>query len=355
MRALCRLATDPGTSTSGKGVLRMDREQDATIRLADGADGAASAGVSPGTSAGDGPQALMGGRPSLAERQARGHRVRATVPRTAHATWTPPPDRPDPVALLESQAASRLPELLPIRYARMRTSAFAFLRGAAIVMASDLAHTPTTGIWTQLCGDCHLANFGLYASPERILVFDINDCDETLPGPWEWDVKRPAVSCHLAGRHNGFTEADCRHAALAAASSYRRYTAGYATMRELDVWYAHITTADLLPLVTTKRTRKRARKGVAKTRQHDSLRALARLTEVVDGRRVIANDPPLVMRITAADEQKGLTGLFAQYRQSVRGSVGRLLERFHSVDFAQKVVGVGECRHPLLPPAADRS
>ena len=307
-------------------------------------DGIASEAAPSGatTTTHEGPVALAVGRPALAERLAQGRGPRADVPRGRHAAWAELANRPDPVALLESQAVSRLPELIPLRYARMQTSPFAFLRGAAIVMAHDLVQTPTTGIVTQLCGDCHLANFGLYASPERTLVFDINDFDETLPGPWEWDVKRLAASCHVAGRTNGFTEADCRDAVLAAAGSYRRHMADFAAMRELDVWYAHITAADLLALITSKQTQKRAQTGVAKARQRDSLRALAKLTEGDDGgRRVIRHDPPLVMRITAGDEREHLTTLFAQYRQTVRGAERRMLERFHLVDFAQKVVGVG--------------
>jgi uncharacterized protein (DUF2252 family) len=316
-------------------------------RTAAGHDSRASAAAPTGTTttAREGPVALAVGRPVLAERQALGRGRRADVPRGRHASWAERSDRPDPVALLESQAASRLPELVPLRYARMQTSAFAFLRGAAIVMAHDLAHTPTTGIVTQLCGDCHLSNFGLYASPERTLVFDINDFDETLPGPWEWDVKRLAASCHVAGRTNGFTEADCRDAVLAAAGSYRRHMADFAALRELEVWYAHITAADLLALITAKRTQKRVQTGVAKARARDSLRALAKLTVSGEGgeggRRVIRNDPPLVLRITAGDEREQLTALFAQYRQTVRGAERRMLERFHLVDFAQKVVGVG--------------
>lgn len=293
------------------------------------------------TATAHGPLLSATGRLTLAERQTRGRSMRTNVPRSAHASWTQTPSRPDPVELLESQAASRLPELVPIRYARMRASAFAFLRGSAIVMAHDLASTPTTGIWTQLCGDCHLSNFGLYASPERTLVFDINDFDETLPGPWEWDVKRLATSCYVAGRHNSFTEADCRTVALTAASSYRRRMAEFAALRELDVWYAHITASDLRPLITAKQTQKKARERVAKTQQHDSLQALAKLTEIVDGRRVIANDPPLVIRITVADEEKNLNELFTQYQQTVRTAQRRVLDRFRIMDFAQKVVGVG--------------
>jgi uncharacterized protein (DUF2252 family) len=255
--------------------------------------------------------------------------------------WAESASRPDPVALLESQAESRHPELLPIRYARMQASVFAFLRGAAIVMAHDLSQTPTTGIWTQLCGDAHLANFGLYASPERNLVFDINDFDETLPGPWEWDLKRLAASCHVAGRHNAFTEADCSAAVIAAVGLYRRHMAEFTAMHELDVWYAHVTANDLSALITTKATQRKARAAVAKTWQRDSLRALSKLTEVVDGCRIIANDPPLVVRVTANEDAGRLNDLFARYRQTLGSAQRHVLERFHVVDFARKVVGVG--------------
>jgi uncharacterized protein (DUF2252 family) len=223
----------------------------------------------------------------------------------------------------------------------MRVSPFAFLRGSAIVMAYDLAHTPTTGIQTQVCGDCHLSNFGLYASPERTLVFDINDFDETLPGPWEWDVKRLAASAVVAGRTNGFAEADCRAAALAAVTSYRQHMAQFAGMGELAVWYAHITADDLLQVMTTKRTQKKAQRGVATTQHRDSLQALSKLTEVVDGRRRIANAPPLVMRVREDYEEEIIKSFFAAYLQTLRGAQRHLLERFQLVDIARKVVGVG--------------
>lgn len=280
-------------------------------------------------------------RLSRAERQVQGQGIRSTVPRSAHATWMAPTNRADPIALLEAQAASRVPELVPIRHARMRASMFAFLRGSPILMAHDLAQSPTTGIRTQLCGDAHISNFGLYASPERHLVFDINDFDETLAGPWEWDVKRLAVSCHVAGRQNAFSESDCSAAVVAAVESYRRRMAEYAAMRELDIWYAHVTADDLLALIKTKATRRKAQGMVVKTQQHDSMRARSKLTEVVDGRRVIANVPPLIERISDAEESGRLGHLFAHYVQTLRESQRHVLGRFHIVDFARKVVGVG--------------
>lgn len=280
-------------------------------------------------------------RLTVEERQERGRTSRAKTTRSSHATWAPAPDRADPVALLEAQAATRLPDLVPIRYARMQVSPFAFLRGSAVVMAADLARTPVSGIYTNLCGDCHLANFGAYASPERTMLFDINDFDETLPGPWEWDVKRLAVSFFVAGRGNGFTDADCREAALSVTRSYREHMAQFAGMRDLDIWYARVTTDDLIALLDSKRQRRRAMKQVSKVRQRDNLQALAKLTEVVDGRHVITNDPPFVIRVT--DEQLGgqTRALFEMYLGTLRGAQRHVLEQFEIIDVARKVVGVG--------------
>jgi len=230
---------------------------------------------------------------TVEERMERGRALRARVPRSSHTFWAETPDRPDPIALLESQEVTREQDLIPIRHSRMRVSAFAFYRGSAIVMAEDLARTPMTGIRTQLCGDAHISNFGLYASPERTLLFDINDFDETLPGPWEWDVKRLAASAYIAGRGNGFTEVECRDASLAAVRSYRQRMAQFATMGYLDVWYTHVTADDLLALIQDQKAQKRAQKQLGKTRQRNSLQALSKLTEEVNGQRIIANDPRL--------------------------------------------------------------
>lgn len=278
---------------------------------------------------------------TVEERRARGRSLREKTPRGSHASWTVAPDRPDPVALLEAQAVTRVRELVPIRYARMSVSPFAFLRGSAIVMAHDLAHTPRSGIQTQLCGDCHLSNFGLYASPERTLLFDINDLDETYPGPWEWDVKRLAASVFVVGRNNGIADVDCRNAVLATVRTYRQHMAEFAAIRTLDVWYSRVTIDDLLTLVTSKQENKRAQKQVAKVRQRDSLQALAKLTEVVDGHRVITNDPPLVMRVTEEAVGGEVYTLFEKYLQTLRGAQRQVLSRFQIVDIAHKVVGVG--------------
>jgi uncharacterized protein (DUF2252 family) len=266
--------------------------------------------------------------------------LRREVPRSSHA-FCDFADRTDPVALLEKQAVSRIPELIPIRYARMRVSPFAFLRGSAIVMAQDLARTPATSILTQLCGDCHLANFGDYASPERVLLFDINDFDETLPGPWEWDVKRLATSFHVAGRGNGFSAAECRDAATAVARSYRLNMRKLAGMRTLDVWYSRVTAEGLLDVLRSRHDIKRERRELGRIRHHDSLEALSKLTRVVDGRLVIVDNPPLVTRVTEDELGAELRTLFDQYLSSLRGAQRHVLERFKIVDVALKTVGVG--------------
>lgn len=275
------------------------------------------------------------------ERYAQGRVLRAQTPRTSHAFWTEAPDRPDPIALLEAQGSTRVPDLVPIRYGRMRVSPLTFLRGSAIVMAHDLAQTPRTGIQTQLCGDCHLSNFGLYASPERALLFDINDLDETLPGPWEWDVKRLAASIFVAGRSNGFTDLDSRSAAITAVRSYRVHMAEFADMRTLDVWYSRVTVDDLLSLIANKQAKKQAEKQVARVRQRSSLQALTKLTELVDDHRVFINNPPLVMRVTEDMLGAEVRTLFDEYTKTLRGAQRQVLDRFQVVDMAHKVVGVG--------------
>jgi len=224
-------------------------------------------------------------------RRAAGRRAR---PRGSHAAWEPPD--PDAAAILSAQDPARLPQYVSIRYGRMSTSSFAFFRGAAVVMAADLAGSPVSGMTVQLHGDAHLVNFGLYASPERTLLFDINDVDETLPGPWEWDVKRLAASAVIAGRANGFDAGACRRAALAAVRSCRECMGRYAAMGDLAVWYSRIAAEDALAIARrTKGIRVKAtERGVTKARTRDNLQALAKLTAVVDGRLRIVDDPPLV-------------------------------------------------------------
>ncbi|MFG3140320.1 DUF2252 domain-containing protein [Streptomyces sp. NPDC048211] len=289
--------------------------------------------------------------PTPDERAARGKAARRAVPRSSHAVFEPPAGRPDPLDILRAQSAARVPELVPIRYARMTESPFRFYRGAAAIMAADLAATPASGIRAQLCGDAHLLNFRLLASPERQLLFDINDFDETLPGPWEWDVKRLAASLVIAGRANGFSDRERAAVVLAAVRSYREWMIRFAGMRHLDVWYAR-TDADRLRSVATEQLRKRGRKQVdramAKARGRDSLQAFDKLTEVVDGRRRIAADPPLLVPVAdllpdierhAFEEQ--FRRLIDGYGQSLASDRRRLLSGFRLVDVARKVVGVG--------------
>jgi uncharacterized protein (DUF2252 family) len=288
------------------------------------------------------------GRPDAGYQQRReqGRAARQTVPRGSHAGWAPAPDRPDPVDLLQVQAKGRLEQLMPIRYARMMASPFAFLRGSAIVMANDLASTPKSGIQAQLCGDAHLLNFGAYASPERALLFDLNDFDETLPGPWEWDVKRLAASFVVAGRDNGFDAADCHGAAQAVTASYRRRMAEYSEMGELEVWYSRIGEEEVKGLLSStragKKTTKKLSKNVQKARGRDSLQALSKLTTVVDGRRIINDDPPLLVRIPEGDELRAqVYAILESYKRTLQEDRRHLLDRYRFVDAARKVVGVG--------------
>ncbi|WP_395293713.1 DUF2252 domain-containing protein [Kitasatospora hibisci] len=278
---------------------------------------------------------------SPAERRRRGRAARDRVPRSAHGRWIPAADRPDPIRVLERQGADRLTELLPIRYGRMSDSPFAFLRGAAAVMAADLAALPDTGIIVQLCGDAHLLNFGVYASPERALLFDLNDFDETYPGPFEWDVKRLAASVAVAARANGQDAGDVRRAALTAAQGYATAIRRLAGMAELDVWYARIDTEDLLPLVRKGRRRARLEAGLEHARRRTSLQAFGKLTETTeDGHHHIISDPPLIEPVPR-NELRQLGRIFSGYRATLAEDRRVLLDRFRFVDAARKVVGVG--------------
>jgi hypothetical protein len=243
---------------------------------------------------------------SYQQRRERGRAARRVVPRSSQAEWEPAPGRPDPIDLLEAQARDRISDLIPIRYSRMMASPFAFMRGSAIVMAQDLASTPKTSIQAQLCGDAHLLNFGLYASPERTLLFDLNDFDETLPGPWEWDVKCLAASLVVAGRDNGFDVTDCRKAPQASAASYRQRMAEFSQMGELEVWYSRVGVEEALSLLSDAKSKKKTsgklNRAVRKARGRDNLQALSKLTRVVDGHRRINDDPPLLVRIPEGDE-----------------------------------------------------
>lgn len=290
---------------------------------------------------------------TVAERASRGKAARAEVPRASHASWEPPPHRPDPVELLEEQAQSRVPELVPIRYGRMLVSPFTFYRGAAYLMASDLAGSARTGLHTQLCGDAHLSNFGGFAAPDRRIVFSLNDFDETLPGPFEWDVKRLVASFAVAGRDRGFDEKERAAINLEVGRSYRENIRKFAAMRNLDLWYSRIDVDDLLAGLRKQATSKdakgleRAEANVAKGRTKDSIKAFAKLTTVVDGEPRITGDPPLIVPIedVAGDQadrlDEFLHNVIRSYRRTLAGDRRKLLERFRYVHAARKVVGVG--------------
>jgi uncharacterized protein (DUF2252 family) len=287
-----------------------------------------------------------------AERAAKGKAARAEVPRDSHAVFDPAPDRPDPIALLEEQAASRVAELVPVRYGRMMVSPFTYYRGAALPMAADLATTPVTGLAVQACGDAHLSNFGVFGSAERRLVFDVNDFDETLPGPWEWDVKRLAASLEVAARSNGFTRKQRRAIVAAAVAGYRLAMRGFASMTNLEVWYAHADIEQLRAQFDPRlgeRQRKAVDKGMAKARTSDSMQAVGKLTHVVDGRPRIIHDPPLIVPIDqlTPDEmdraamEAQVADLLGKYRRTLETDRRVLLEQFELCDLARKVVGVG--------------
>jgi uncharacterized protein (DUF2252 family) len=324
---------------------------------------------------------------NLDERLAQGRTARDRTPPSSHAGWSPAADRPDPVGLLVQQDRTREPDLVPVRHGRMMVSPFTFYRGAAKIMAVDLKDTPTAGLRTQLCGDAHLSNFGMFASPERRLVFDLNDFDETLPGPFEFDVKRMAASFLIAGRNNGFAKADARAAAMASVAAYREAMAEFAGMPTMDIWYAHFdedrfktVIQDALAAETSaavkkekdkkakaakkdqkgpkqakaakeaKEAARRAEKNLAKAHTRDSLQALSKLAELVDGQYRIVSQPPVIVpgRDLAAtfglspdDVLPALHNQFRAYRETLPDDRRKLLERFQIVDAARKVVGVG--------------
>jgi uncharacterized protein (DUF2252 family) len=332
---------------------------------------------------------------SLDERRARGSQAAEQTPPSSHFGWQPAQDRADPVALLEEQNTTREPDLVPVRHGRMMVSPFTFYRGAAKIMAADLKDTPVAGLDAQLCGDAHLSNFGMFASPERALLFDLNDFDETLPGPFEFDVKRMAASFLIAGRNNGFSKADARAAALASVMSYRESMADFAQMPTMEIWYAHFeedrfraiirdALAEVSPAVkepgakdkkakaakpdkkvkaATKKEQKdakqaevvreaarRAEKNLAKAHTRDSVQALAKLGELVDGRYQIVSQPPVIVPARDLAATYGLSSdevlpaiheQFRAYRATLQDDRRRLLEKFEIVDAARKVVGVG--------------
>jgi uncharacterized protein (DUF2252 family) len=300
---------------------------------------------------------------SVDERKARGKSAREQTPRTSHRGWVPVEGRPDPVALLEAQNATRDQDLVPVRHGRMLVSPFTFYRGAAKVMAEDLKDTPRAGLNAQLCGDAHLSNFGVFASPERQLLFDLNDFDETLPGPFEYDVLRMSASFTIAARNNGFSAADTRDVTLAAVRSYREAMAGFATMGTMDIWYSRLSEEEMTDAIqlaigaqkgkqrkAAAAMGKNARRNVAKARTRDSLQALSKLAECVDGQYRIVSAPPIVIPARELLDRFGMSpdetrdALHAQlraYRATLQDDRRHLLEQFQLVDVARKVVGVG--------------
>ncbi|MGD0701054.1 MAG: DUF2252 domain-containing protein [Trebonia sp.] len=287
---------------------------------------------------------------SRADRAARGKDARAVTPLEAQAEFRPGRGR-DPVGLLLGQAASRVPDLVPVRHGRMLVSPFTFYRGAALPMAADLADTPVSGLRVQLCGDAHLSNFGAFASPERNLVFDVNDFDETLPGPFEWDIKRLAASLIVAGRDNGFTAKACRKLAVTAAEGYRTAMRGFAEQTFLDVWYAHLDVEPALKQVKSQIKAKRVKMFenlLAKAHTKDSTSALAKLTAEVDGQRRIISDPPTIVpieelfaNVEAAAIYEQIGAVVSKYRRSLQSDRRHLLSEFTLMHVARKVVGVG--------------
>lgn len=289
-------------------------------------------------------------------RRHAGREARRDVPRSSHAGWSPAPDRPDPVSLLEQQAETRVPELVPIRYARMLVSPFNFYRGAALIMASDLAGTPVSGITTQICGDAHLSNFGVFASPERALVFDINDFDETLPGPWEWDVKRLAASFEVAGRHRGFSDAERSTVVRASVRGYREHMRRLSRMGVLEAWYDRLDEDQVRDWMRRERSAnridakqvKRTEAVLAKAHTKDSVHAFTKLVQVLDGQLRIAADPPLIVPVedllpegrTTEDDVSAMQDLLREYQATLPRGRHPIAE-FRYVHMARKVVGVG--------------
>jgi uncharacterized protein (DUF2252 family) len=286
------------------------------------------------------------------DRVASGKALRKQVPRSSHGDWAPAADRPDPIDLLQAEDKGRLQYLLPIKYGRMMASPFAFLRGSAVVMAADLQPTPVTGLNVVLCGDAHLSNFGIFATPERDVAFDVNDFDEAYPGPWEWDLKRLAASAVVAGRGNGFGDKTCRKLAAVAVRSYRTSMKKFAAMSIMEVWYYHVDASQVVDLFDkyAGKGAKKAKKTVKKARSRTSTHALDKITHRVDGKRQFINSPPLLVRLSdlATDEEKKAAGeqgsvekLWEEYKSSVPEERRRLLARFHITDAALRVGGVG--------------
>lgn len=300
-------------------------------------------------------------KPTCKERRIEGKALREKCAKDAHATWEPHADRRDPVELLIESAVDRMPQLVPLRYKRMMQSPFAFYRGAATIMAADLAHTPVTGITVQACGDCHLLNFGGFATPERNIAFDINDFDETLPAPWEWDVKRLATSCVIAGQHNGYSKAEAREMALLCVESYREHIRDFAQMRVMERWYQHITKDDILAAIRTKEWRQvvqaRIEKAIAHTVLEDDF---PKLVNVEGDTPRIKDSPPHIFHgmVRGTEEYiDALHGAFRKYQETLSEDHRNLLDHFEMKDIAYKVVGVGSvgtyCAILLMMAASD--
>jgi uncharacterized protein (DUF2252 family) len=285
------------------------------------------------------------------DNRAKGKSLRKQVPRSSHGEWAAAADRPDPLSLLQQQDEGRIEHLLPIKYGRIMASPFAFLRGSAVVMASDLALSPVTDFEVLLCGDAHLSNFGLFATPERNVVFDVNDFDECYPGPWEWDLKRLAASAVVAGRGIGFDRETCQELAATVSSAYRKAMQRLAEMTILDVWYHHTDATSVVKLFDhyAKVSAKRARKTVKKAHSHTTAHTLGKLTEIADGKRRIKNDPPLIVRLSemSTDQKKwapdrtDIQDAWRAYLESLSKERRRLLQRYHMSDAALRVGGVG--------------
>lgn len=282
---------------------------------------------------------------TLAEREQIGRTARERVSRKDQAVYRPAPDRPDPITLLEQQETSRVQDLLPLRHERMGASAFTFYRGTAVIMAADLGALPDSGLTVQLCGDAHLSNFGLFAAPDRVPVFDVNDFDETNPGPFEWDVKRLATSFVLAARDNGFSKSVVGDAALASARQYRDSMADYAKMNEIDIWYDRVDPSTLEAWAqnsNAKGAEKEVRRTVAKAQSRTMWTAVNKLTEVVDGQRRFVDQPPLVVRVPEDSiARELLSEALPGYLESLAPDRRALLERYEVIDIGHKVVGVG--------------
>ena len=323
---------------------RDGREPDEAARPGAGRDHArhAAPSVAPAEDADHAPGGSCAPETSPAElRRAAGRAARQALPRGAHAEWSPSPDREDPVALIVRGERGRDTSLMPLRHGRMAASPYAFFRGAAAIMAADLARTPSSGISVQLCGDAHLLNFGAYAAPDRRLVFDLNDFDETHPGPWEWDVKRLAASLAVAARDRRLAAADARALALAAVGGYRAKMRELAGITDLDVWYARLDVAPLVHTVPNGVERAELRGVLAAASTRDNVHSFARLTAIVDGGRRFVDRPPVLERLPEGALRKRVVGILGRYPASLAEDHRELLSRYRLVDVARKVVGVG--------------